>query len=159
MSLKVSIGGLPFATLFALGTLAGLTGCGGAGETAEDPLPGRWYTAGQLETGRELFRNQCAGCHGLEAQGTADWRQRDAAGNLPPPPLNGSAHAWHHSRDQLRDYILEGGVPLGGTMPGFANLLDDRQALAVIAFFQSTWDEAIYTRWESMYPPTGSDPG
>jgi len=137
----------------------GLIACGQAGGPAEVPLPGRWYTATQLDIGREVFRTHCAGCHGLEAQGTTQWRQRDAAGNLPPPPLNGSAHAWHHSRNQLKQYILEGGAPLGGTMPGFANVLEDGQALAAIAFFQSTWGEEIYARWASMYPPSGGEAG
>ena len=147
------------AALSAIGVLAWLLGCERAADRPEATLPGRWYTAGQLEAGRELFRSRCAGCHGLQAQGTADWRRRDAAGNLPPPPLNGSAHAWHHSREQLRDYILDGGAAVGGTMPGFSALLDDRDVLAVIAFFQSTWDETVYTRWASMYPTADGDPG
>jgi mono/diheme cytochrome c family protein len=147
---------LIFAAALAVVSAPWLAGCG---ESSDTPLPGRWYTASQVETGRELFRSQCAGCHGLEAQGTADWRRRDADGNLPPPPLNGSAHAWHHSREQLVEYILEGGVPLGGTMPGFAALLQGRQALAVVAFFQSTWDDEIYARWVSMYPPDKRDGG
>jgi hypothetical protein len=44
-------------------------------------------------------------------------------------------------------------------MPGFAALLQGRQALAVVAFFQSTWDDEIYARWVSMYPPDKRDGG
>jgi mono/diheme cytochrome c family protein len=146
------------AAVFGLSILW-LWGCNQANGPVDAPLPGRWYTAGQLDSGRDLFRRHCAGCHGLEAQGTADWRRRDAAGNLPPPPLNGSAHAWHHSRDQLQAYILAGGQPLGGTMPGFANRLDERQAIAVIAYFQSTWDDQTYLRWVSMFPTGRSEAG
>jgi len=115
-------------------------------------MPGRWYTQAQVEAGQLLFQASCAGCHGLQAQGTPQWRQRDAAGNLPPPPLNGSAHAWHHSRAQLRDYILDGGIALGGTMPGFRGQLSDADVLSAIAFFQSQWPEEIYTRWAQMHP-------
>ena len=158
MHLNLASGQRRLVAVLAVATLVWLPACERPDDTREMPLPGRWYTVGQLESGRALFRRQCAGCHGLDAQGTENWRQRDAAGNLPPPPLNGSAHTWHHSREQLRDYILEGGVALGGTMPGFAQSLEESDALAVIAYFQSTWDDSVYKRWAKMYPPTSAVP-
>jgi mono/diheme cytochrome c family protein len=146
------------AVVLIAGLLSACAPDAGSDATAEPSVPGRWYTASQLESGRATFQTHCAGCHGLQAQGTADWKQRDAAGNLPPPPLNGSAHAWHHPLAQLTDYVLAGGVPLGGTMPGFAGVLDQPQATAAVAYFQSFWDQDIYARWISMYPvQTGSE--
>lgn len=133
--------------------VAGLAAQLAACEPAGTPVPGRWYTAEQVAQGGQVFAAQCAGCHGLQAQGTPDWRRRDAAGQLPPPPLDGSAHAWHHARDELRDYILGGGVPLGGSMPGFRGLLTDAEVLAAIAWFQSRWPDEIYSRWAQMHPP------
>ena len=62
-----------------------------------------------LARGQALFQQHCAACHGDKAQGTvANWQQRDASGKLPPPPLNGTAHAWHHSINGLARTIREG---------------------------------------------------
>ena len=110
----------------------------------------RWYTAEQVIQGRELFAQHCAGCHGNNAAATPDWRKTDASGNYPPPPLNGSAHAWHHPLSVLRETIRRGGVPLGGVMPGFADKLSAQQIDAVIAWFQSLWPDELYQAWYRM---------
>ena len=123
-----------------------LLAAGCAPETAST-VPGRWYTATQVSDGQAAFRQHCAGCHGLQAQGVPDWRERDAAGRLKPPPLDGSAHAWHHPLAELQTTILEGNAALGGDMPGFGGALSEAEALAVIAFFQSLWTDDIYARW------------
>lgn len=116
-----------------------------------DSRPLRWYEAQQVEMGRQVFAENCALCHGDVAQGLhEDWRQRLADGSFPPPPLNGSAHAWHHPLSVLLQVINEGGVPLGGQMPGFAEQLDDQQKLAAIAFFQNFWSDEIYANWQQM---------
>ena len=90
----------------------------------------RWYSDDQVTEGEQLFRLNCASCHGQNAEATPNWKQTDANGNYPPPPLNGSAHAWHHDLDLLRRTIREGGAKLGGQMPGFESQLEcagDRQ--------------------------------
>jgi len=123
-----------------------LAGCDA--EQQDDSTPtGRWYTAAQVAQGKMLFRTHCASCHGESAEGTANWRKADASGNYPPPPLNGAAHAWHHPLSVLEQTIAEGGVALGGTMPGFAAVLDTGQARSTIAYFQSFWTDEIYQRW------------
>lgn len=123
-------------------------------DTEEPPartVTGRWYTTGQVEQGRDLFQAQCASCHGDRAQGlVSDWRKTDANGNYPPPPLNGSAHAWHHPLVVLENTIKAGGVPLGGVMPGFAGTLSDTEVRSTIAFFQSHWSDEIYARWAAI---------
>ena len=111
----------------------------------------RWYSNEQLQQGEILFRENCATCHGPNAEATPNWKQRDANGNFPPPPLNGSAHAWHHDLDLLRRTIREGGKPLGGVMPAFEGHLDARQIDSVIAFFQSKWPEDIYQKWAGNF--------
>ena len=85
----------------------------------------RWYDADLVETGADLFQQHCAACHGANAEGTREWKKTDASGHYPPPPLDGSAHAWHHSIPQLARSIKEGGLQLGGVMPGFGDRLDD----------------------------------
>lgn len=109
----------------------------------------RWYSAQQLASGEVLFKQNCASCHGQNAEGTADWKTPDANGNYPPPPLNGNAHAWHHSNELLKSTIQDGGVKLGGVMPGFSDQLSDEEIDSVIAYFQSKWPDDIYQKWAS----------
>ena len=126
-----------------------LVACGSDGETTTDT--GRWYTSGQVQRGNVLFQANCAVCHGNQAQGLAeDWMARDSAGNLPPPPLNGTAHAWHHPMTVLDQVIASGGMPYGGTMPGFAEQLDGQERQEIIAFFQSFWTDEIYSTWQEI---------
>ena len=107
----------------------------------------RWFNQDVVDHGAGLFQQNCAVCHGVNAEGTSDWKKTDADGNYPPPPLNGNAHAWHHSIPQLARSIKEGGIKLGGVMPPFADKLSDQDVLAVIAYFQSRWPDEIYARW------------
>lgn len=123
-----------------------VVGCGN-GTPETEAVTGRWYAAVHVEEGAELFQIHCASCHGSQAEGTTEWRTPDANGNYPPPPLNGSAHAWHHPKTVLLQTIAQGGVPLGGVMPGFAEILTEEEALATIAFFQNQWPDETYARW------------
>jgi mono/diheme cytochrome c family protein len=110
----------------------------------------RWYTNEQVLRGKEIYNQYCIGCHLVDAQGTTEWKKTLDDGSYPPPPLNGSAHAWHHSLDVLMSVIDSGGVPLGGKMPAFGNVLTQSEKLSVIAYFQSFWNEEIYTRWKQI---------
>ena len=107
----------------------------------------RWYDQATIAQGATLFEQNCASCHGINAEATADWKKTDADGNYPPPPLNGSAHAWHHSKELLSRTILEGGAKFGGSMPGFAGKLTAQEIEAVIAYFQSKWPDPVYQKW------------
>jgi thiol:disulfide interchange protein DsbC len=111
----------------------------------------RWYSKEQVIRGEKLFRQNCAACHGQNAEATPDWKKTDADGKYPPPPLNGTAHAWHHDLDLLRRTIREGGAKLGGQMPAFEGVLSDDGVDSVIAFFQSKWPEDTYQRWAGRF--------
>ena len=115
----------------------------------------RWYDQADIDKGATLFKQNCAACHGLNGEGTADWKKTDANGNYPPPPLNGTAHTWHHSKELLKMTILEGGARLGGLMPGFKDKLTDKEIDAVIAFFQSKWSDKIYANWAGRNKDSG----
>lgn len=148
--------------LMGIATLS-LLGCNSGVESDPDPVAsapgvgditldakaqtGRWYTAAQVERGRETFGQYCAACHGADAEATPDWRTLDANGNYPPPPLNGSAHAWHHPLSVLAMVIEEGGEPTGGVMPAWGDTLSDAEIVEVIASFQSYWPDDVYELW------------
>ena len=113
----------------------------------------RWFTDKVANYGAGLFQQHCAVCHGANAEGTRDWKTTDANGVYPPPPLDGSAHAWHHSIPQLARSIKQGGQQYGGVMPPFADKLSDEQVLAVIAYFQSKWPDDLYQAWHERFLP------
>jgi len=115
---------------------------------ADSKVEGRWYTNAHLILGKKVFKANCAVCHGDKAQGlTMDWKKPDVDGNFPAPPLNGSAHAWHHSKELLLRTVNNGGIPLGGTMPAFQDTLSDKEKDAVLAYIMSLWTDKVYTTW------------
>lgn len=145
------------AALMLTTLMAAIVGCSNSPDStaqdpwrvslAPDPSTGRWYSSEQLASGRQVFAENCAVCHGRTAASTPRWKQLDASGNYPPPPLNGSAHAWHHSLSILAMTIANGGRPVGGMMPAFKDRLSEAQISAVIASFQDYWPDEIYDVW------------
>jgi len=108
----------------------------------------RIYNEQELQRGKYLFQNKCAVCHGQNGEGTVtNWQQRDEQGKLPPPPLNGTAHTWHHSIPVLFRTIKEGTGSLGGSMPAWDGELSDDEILLIINWITSLWSDEIYNTW------------
>lgn len=123
----------------------GLSACGERGVPwTQQPDTGRWYTQAQVSSGRLLFKDHCASCHGLYAEGAENWQRPKANGNYPPPPLDGTAHAWHHPYPMLVNTIKNGTT---GEMPAWGSQLNDQQIAEVIAYFQSRWPDRGYELW------------
>ena len=98
--------------------------------------------------GREIFVTNCAACHGVDAAGQPDWHIANADGTLPPPPLNGDGHTWHHG-----DGLLYRVVKLGGqqfedprfpdfksAMPAFGERLSHEDIVEVLTYIKSFWE-------------------
>ena len=101
-----------------------------------------------VAAGGKLFRRNCAVCHSWTAEGTvADWREPGPDGKLPPPPLNGTAHAWHHPRSGLLLAIKQGTVRIGGNMPAWQGKLSDSQMSVIVDYLISLWPEEVYQVW------------
>lgn len=134
----------------AVATLAVAAGAGYWAWLAADLASpsARWYSAAQAQAGEHVFVGNCLACHGEAGQSVANWQQRLPDGSFPPPPLNGSAHTWHHSFAALKRTIQKGGAQYGGKMPAFENTLSDEEIEQVIAYFQSQWSEEIYQVWD-----------
>lgn len=101
----------------------------------------------QIAHGQILFRKNCAACHGQNAEGTPDWRKPLENGRYPPPPLDGTAHAWHHSTEELKNFILNGGPPGEGRMPGWAGILEDQEIDDILIWIKSLWPDEVYQGW------------
>lgn len=110
----------------------------------------RWYTDEHVTRGAVVYADNCAVCHGARGEGTGDWRRRTADGKFPPPPLNGTAHTWHHPIRVLGTQIKFGAPGGIGAMPGFAEKLTDQQIVDVIAWFQDLWPDEIYAQWREI---------
>lgn len=115
--------------------------------------------AGVLAQGAEVYRKHCATCHGDRAQGTFNWQKPGPDGKYPAPPLDGSAHAWHHPQAALERAIHQGTKAQGGNMPGWAGTLSDEDIRAVIAWFQSTWSDETFRIWADLDLRARTKPG
>lgn len=133
--------------------LAGLIACYSgnlAAGPAESMAPKPQFDSEQLALGEKLFQANCAICHGANAQGAKNWTRRGSDGKYPPPPLNGSGHAWHHSREVLIGTILAGSPEGEGNMPSWKGRLSKQEIEAVITWLQSKWPPPIYEAWREM---------
>ena len=107
----------------------------------------RWYSLAQVDAGKSIFNANCSICHGVGAVATPQWRKKMDDGKYPPPPLNGTAHGWHHDLASLRRQINQGGAIYGGWMPALGDSLKPEQLDEVIAYIQSLWPDNIYAGW------------
>jgi mono/diheme cytochrome c family protein len=114
----------------------------------------------QIARGRQVYIQNCARCHGQNAQGAPNWQQPDARGDLPPPPHDDSGHTWRHSDAQLAEIIRNGlrdrfNKTPELTMPSFKDQLTDVEIAAVITYFKSLWspEHRMYQEEQNQRPP------
>ena len=109
---------------------------------AADGLPA--LDPGLVDSGRKVYQQSCASCHGSNAEGAPNWQKRDENGEMPAPPHNAEGHTWRHSDAMLYDMIRRGlrdpfNKTTRLTMPAFAGELSPRQIRAVIAYLKTLW--------------------
>lgn len=112
-----------------------------------------------IARGGDIYKANCAVCHGANAEGASNWQRKGPDGKLPPPPLNGAGHAWHHPGAWIHDLIKQGTVSRGGNMPSWGGKLSDDDIEAVIAWIQSRWPDEIYQSWLAMDQKTRKGAG
>ncbi|MCP1170217.1 c-type cytochrome [Limimaricola litoreus] len=106
-----------------------------------------WPSAGDArEEGRQLYLDNCASCHGADLEGQPDWRRPGPSGHLPALPHDETGHTWHHPDRILREIILRGSAEVVGNgyesdMPGFEDLLGEREVTAILDYLKSEWPE------------------
>ena len=99
---------------------------------------------GLINTGRVVYAQHCACCHGARGEGTRGWQQRDRNGELPAPPHNAHGHTWKHSDAMLYRILQEGWRDAFNktnrlTMPPFKGQLSPRETIAVITYLKTLW--------------------
>src|SRR6266849_1464164 len=100
--------------------------------------------SGRVKSGRAVYEQYCASCHGAEAQGAPHWQERDEHGELPAPPHNIEGHTWRHSDAELYMMVSKGWRdPFNKTerltMPAFGDVLSPDQIRAVITYLKTLW--------------------
>jgi cbb3-type cytochrome c oxidase subunit II len=87
-----------------------------------------------IEQGRDLYRQNCTGCHGMEGSGNGP-----AAAALAPSPTN-----FHEQRPATAHALdaLKGGVP-GTAMPPWEVQMSDAQREAVVAYLDSLYESPL----------------
>lgn len=108
-------------------------------------LAARKLAPERIKRGEEIYRKNCASCHGPTGEATPGWRTPGPDGRYPPPPLDGSAHAWHHSTETLEKMIQDGSVD--GAMPAWKGKLTNQQIGDVIVWIKSLWPDEVYDIW------------
>jgi mono/diheme cytochrome c family protein len=132
-------------TVIAVIGLAGLVALLAFGERGPDADPD---DPKLVALGQRTYAAQCAACHGAELEGAPDWQEPLPDGELLAPAHDMTGHTWHHPDELLFAITKFGGqsqAPPGfkATMPGFEEILTDREIWAVLAYIMSHWTEDI----------------
>ena len=99
--------------------------------------------------GQAIFTSTCATCHGQSGEGQPNWHIPKADGTLPPPPLNGDGHTWHHGDGFLYKVVKDGGKWMESPslprfksgMPAFGEQLSHDEIVGVITYVKSLWGD------------------
>lgn len=111
----------------------------------------RQYSA-TLAVGAELYRENCAACHGANLEGQVNWQDPNPDGTLLAPPHDADGHTWHHADQLLINYITLGGqkalaqdgiTDFNSGMPGFESILSDAEIEAVLDYIKSRWPDDL----------------
>ena len=136
--------------------------------------PGHGFDPEVVSEGQQLFAANCATCHGVGGEGQPDWHITKDDGTLPPPPLNGDGHTWHHGDGLLYRIVNEGGKALEdpnyatfkSAMPAFGDRLSHDEIVAVLTYLKSLWgdktsrgisivESQAFASEQDPFPPSG----
>ena len=98
-------------------------------------------TAEIIGKGRKLFNTYCQACHGADAKGQQTTPGFDPKNppSIMAPPLDDTAHGWHHSDANLASTILNGSPRQGSPMVAWKAQLSKADAESLVAYIKSLW--------------------
>jgi mono/diheme cytochrome c family protein len=96
-------------------------------------------TAEVVAEGGRLYDEVCKSCHGAKGVGERpeDMYASDDYGVV-APPLDDTAHGWHHSDRNLAETILNGS-PRNPRMMPFKEIISEQDAANLVAYLKSLW--------------------
>ena len=97
-----------------------------------------------VANGEGLYKKNCIACHGEKGVGEnpANIYAMDEKGNYVAPPLNESAHAWHHTDEQLMEIILKGSSR-NPRMIAWEKSISKDDARSLVEYIKSLWSERV----------------
>lgn len=105
-----------------------------------------------IATGKQLYQQNCASCHGANLEGQPNWRSANTDGSFPAPPHDETGHTWHHDDETLFNYTKLGGKGIAkllgyenpnSGMPAYEDSLSDAEIVAILNYIKSTWPQKI----------------
>ncbi len=109
-----------------------------------------------LSKGAEVYRTECASCHGENLEGEPNWQTRGDDGLLPAPPHDETGHTWHHP-DQILFDITKLGVAEAANlsdyetaMPAYGESLSDEEIIAVLSWIKAQWPAEVQARHDIL---------
>ena len=101
-----------------------------------------------ISTGREIYKQHCASCHGANLEGEPNWKSPKPSGRMPAPPHSEKGHTWHHADKLLFDLTKFGLKKFGGEnyasdMPAYREVLSDFEIIAALSYIKSSWPPEI----------------
>ena len=108
-----------------------------------------------IASGKVVYSENCASCHGAALEGQANWQQRDADGYMPAPPHDETGHTWHHPDSYLflmTKYGIEKMIrkTYPNKMPAYEDQLTDDEILAALSYIKSTWPKRIQRQHDQI---------
>jgi len=140
-----------FWVLWVLVLLAACSKGGQEAGTATAPaVVAQHFDPASVARGARLFEQDCAQCHGPQAQGHPDWQTPSDGSFAAAPPLNGTGNDWKRSRAELAGTIKNGvrrKTDNVDIMPAWKGRLSDSDVEDVINWMQSLWPADVYQAW------------
>jgi len=106
-----------------------------------------------VNQGKKVYQTHCAVCHGIDLEGQQGWNKIDGKNNILAPPHDETGHTWHHSDKELFFLTKYGGSGKAGgisAMPGYEQILSDKEIISVLSFIKSTWPIDIRLRHDQI---------
>lgn len=139
------------------GTVFLVSACGQGADGPPAPDPD------VVALGQQVYRQNCASCHGPAGEGQPDWEVPNTLGELPAPPHDSTGHTWKHSDAMLYHIVLQGWRdPFNKTdrltMPAFQGILSSTEIRAVITYLKTLWsEEQQQFQWQESRDETFPD--
>jgi len=102
--------------------------------------------AKRIASGKTVYAQHCAACHGVNLEGQPEWKRLGPDGRMPAPPHDASGHTWHHPDAYLIRITRDGFTPgvdrpagYQSNMPAFGKLLSELDIVAALTYIKSTW--------------------
>lgn len=113
------------------------------------------FDLNRVARGARLYQENCAQCHGPQAQGHPDWQRARQAGFAAAPPLNGTGTDIKLTQSAMVSVIRKGARHKGVmVMPAWRGRVSDDQILDIISWYQALWPAKTYQVWRKSNMPT-----